>query len=70
MRNSLLSGLNLTEGSLWCLMLPEAMLMIEDHVPFPGHDKARDPCGCAWSVMLTETVLMPLGFAATGGPCL
>lgn len=70
MRNGLLSGLNLTEGLLRCMMLPEAILMIDVHVPFPGHDEARDPCGCAWSVLLTEAVVMSLGFAATGRPCL
>lgn len=69
MRNSLLSGLDLTQESLLCMMLPEAMLMIVVHAPFPGQDEARDPCGCVLSVLLTEAVIISLGFVASGGQC-
>lgn len=34
MLSSLLSGLDLTEGLLWCMMLPEAMLMIVVYAAF------------------------------------
>lgn len=59
MRNSLLSGLDLTQESL--------LLMIVVHAPFPGRDEAQDPCGCALSVLLTEAVIISLGFVASGG---
>lgn len=63
MRNGSLTVLNLLEGSLWCMMPLEAVLVFVVHAAIPGHDNARDSCGLKQSVLLVEYLVMSLGCA-------
>lgn len=68
MRNNSLSGSDLFKGPPWSVMYLEAMLVNVVLAAASGRDEA---CGYTSSVLLTETLVMSLGFAALGweGAC-
>lgn len=52
-----------TEGRVWVLDSTAAEVSVDVHGPYYH----RRPCGCLWSVLKREAVLMSLGWAKTEG---
>lgn len=66
MRKDSLSGLDLLEGPPWCAIPQEDMVVSVLHAAAPGLSEAREPCGLMPSVLLSDALVLSLGFSASG----
>ena len=66
-KKSPFSGLDLFERPPWSMLSLEAMLVPMVHAATPGHVVACSSCGCLWSGLLMEAMLMFETHDTTGG---